>query len=619
MSIALTTNSYAATTYAATPYANSSAPAVGATSFASGALASTTSTNTSANTNSRMAAIVEALTHALKAAGIDTVTSPDNTSPANSSAAIILKQLSALTKLSNPAKLSALVTELFSTNSMSSTNGAALMELNLNQLLNSSTLQKVLTQLPPELLSKPQVIEALVLQNTLLPTTPGKTQSALPILILPTPTNSAAQNSNSAAPVPSTLYRVNVEWQNKLIQLLSPQPLPSGTRVPLQIDPAHGANAHPTITLLRPEVAAKILLAQNIARSAAATNVSSAPQTAPTVSSVPLQPTPAQTIQQSLRELLPRQQALHTLVPLLQKFIAPAVREQLPPQINKALAQLLQSLPKAAQLQNSDNVKRAINNSGSFLEAKIANTITAQPDAEPLAKIAATDIKAQVTALLALVRQFAPHAATALKTGSSPGLSPQAATEFVADDEFVYTKPVIQHAAVDGASLNENESLDNLLSQLSKLLQSGFARIQLNQLDSANARHINHDSQAPVPTWVLELPLRTQHGVDQLQLRIEQHRKQQQQRKQVQWNVEIAFDLHQAGKIAASLAIVDNSVSATLWAEQEKTHLRVREEMDFLRVGLESVGVKVTEMQCRLGLPTPRANPISQQLVDVHT
>ncbi|HET8711524.1 MAG TPA: hypothetical protein VFM32_09115, partial [Spongiibacteraceae bacterium] len=77
-----------------------------------------------------------------------TSNSASSAPPANASAAIILEQLLASTKL------------------FDSTNGAAPMELNLNQLLNSSVLQKALAQLPPELLAKPQVIEALVLQNT---------------------------------------------------------------------------------------------------------------------------------------------------------------------------------------------------------------------------------------------------------------------------------------------------------------------------------------------------------------------------------------------------------------------------------------------------------------------
>jgi len=512
---------------------------------------------------SRIAVIAQALARILDAAG----NASNSAAPAQSSAAIILTQL------------------LIPTNPLGSSNGAAPMELNLNQLLNGALLQKTLTQLPPELLARPQVIEAIVLQNTLLPAAAGKEQSALPLLNFPARAGAAA----NAAPN-GTLYRINIEWQNKLIQLLSPQPLPTGSRVPLQID------ARGVISLLPPEMAARVALAQNLSASA------------PPAPAAP--PSAAQHIQQSLRELLPRQQALHTLVPLLQRFVTPAVREQLPAPVFKALAQLLQSLPKPAQLHSAENVKQALHNSGSFLEARIVAAANQTDNAEPLPRIAATDVKAQIAALLTLVRGFAPPSGAAAKT-HVPAQS--------LEDDFVYTKPAVLTPPPELAGAGESEPLDTLLAQLGKLLSAGLARIQLNQLDSANARLATPDTPQPVPTWVLELPLRTPHGVDQLQLRIEQQHKRQQQRSRVQWNVELAFDLHAAGKIAASLAIVDKSVAATLWAEHEQTHRRVREEMDYLRAGLESVGVKVTEMQCRLGLPAPRSHPVSQQLVDVHT
>lgn len=497
---------------------------------------------------------------------------PNQTQTASESARIIL------TQLLNP------------------TNGAALMDLNLNQLLNSAVLQKVIAQLPPELLTKPQVIEALVLQNTLLPAGKDNNNSALPILILPTTNTGSTQTTNL-----NTLYRVDVEWQNRLIQLLSAEPLPTSSRVQLQI------NARGEIVLLPPATAAKALLQQN-----APANVITAQQTPPAI------PTPAQTIQQSLRELLPRQEALHILVPLLQKFIQPALREQLPQPVFKALAQLLQSLPKPAQLRDVENLKQTLQNSGSFLEARLARALTSQTASEnaaaeslpkSLPKLFAADLKAQIGALLGIIRKFSPE---------TPAL-PRAAALDAEGDQVYNSKPATHNAAAPNIQTGESEKIDSLLTQLSKLLQAGFARIQLNQLDSASTRHLNQETQAPIPTWVLELPLRTPHGVDQLQLRIEQRQKQQQQRTRVQWNVQIAFDLHAAGKLAATLAIVDKTVSATLWAEREQTHRRVREEMDYLRAGLESVGVKVTEMQCRLGLPAPRSNPISQQLVDVHT
>jgi len=465
------------------------------------------------------------------------------------------------------------------------TNGPAPMDVNLNQLLNNAVLQNVLKQLPPELLARPQIFEAIVLQNTLLPSTTNNTPPQnLPLLLLP-----SAAPANSAQPsVPTNFYRVTVEWQNRVIELISPQPLPAGNRLQLQTTP-------------RGEV---ILLAAALAKSPQP--VSAVPTPLP-----PLTPLAAQQqiAQQTLREILPRQLPLTTLVPVLQKILQPAAQQQLPAPILKAVAHLLQSLPKPEQMKTAEGVKQAVENSGGFLEARLLrSTGTAAPESQR--PLAATDLKAQINTLLDLVRRLAP-----------PPVPTAARATVVSDDELVYTPKPAAHAtvAINPPPKEDSDSADSLIAQLSKLLQAGLARIQVNQLDSFSARHIGGEQTAPVPTWVLELPLRTPFGTDQLRLHVEQRQRKRGQQMRPQWNVQISLDLHELGKLAATLAIVDKNVSATLWAEREQTHRKVQEQIAYLRAGLESVGVNVTEMRCRLGMPPARSNPLSQRLVDVHT
>ncbi|MDB6062965.1 MAG: hypothetical protein JWM78_3068 [Verrucomicrobiaceae bacterium] len=521
------------------------------------------------------------------------------------------------------AKLASILNLLLNP-SLNPRNGAALMDINLDQLVSNSALQNLIRQLPPELLSRPQVFEALVLQNALLPNTSaavGSSTNALPINVL---LANPQQNSESAPTLPMLLlsqtpnaspqqattspqlYRITLEWQNRLLQILSPQPFTSGTRLQLQ------TNAQGQLTLLSSGSAAAVAQTPN----ALVEPVKLAPQTP-----LPQIATPLQTLQQSARELLPKQQALNTLVPLLQKLLQPAqsnAQATLPQPVVKALLQLLQSLPLAEQLQNPVTLRVAVENSGSFLEnriaraqldtAKLPNVATAKPEA--LAKLATTDIKAQISALLEVIRKFIPNTPTMARTPAP-----------IDTDDLVYShKPAMQHnTAQNIAGERAEEPADSTLTQLSKLLQSGLARIQLNQLDSASARHASNDTQPPVPTWIVEVPVRTPFGADNVQLRIEQRFKKLSNRMRQQWNVHIALDLHAAGKLTASLAIVEKSVSATLWAEHEQTHRAVRDEMDFLRAGLESVGVTVTEMQCRHGVAPARTSPLTQRLVDVHT
>lgn len=515
------------------------------------------------------------------------------------------------------------------------------MDINLNQLLNTATLKSPMPQLPAELLAKPQVIEAVVLRNTLLPNTPStQPQPANPLL--------AALAGEAGVELPPR-YQVSLQWQGRVLQFISPQPLSRGETVQLQINnrgevlllppalPAAAAAAKGAVPLLQPSSNGTNTAAasQSGAASTLATMARANPQathqasaaTTLTSALAPQQPAAAlaklaasqQTLQQSLREVLPRQEALHTLVPLLQKLIAPrAGAGALPEPIAKQLVQLLQSLPRPEQMQTGAGVKRALENSGSFLEARIARGVApanpAAPAPEALGKVLASDLKAQMTGLLDAVRRLLPD--------NSPVAQPASAdAEAALADELVYDPKHLQRSGPAIPQRDDNLDLGNLqLAQLSKLLQSGLARIQLNQLDGAVSRHNNADPQLLAPAWVLELPLANARGhSDNLQLRIEQHHQQQQTRTRVQWNVQIAFDLHELGKIAATLAIVDKNVAATVWAEHANTHHSVREKIDYLRAGLESVGVRVTEMQCRHGLPPERTALISQQLVDVHT
>jgi hypothetical protein len=517
-------------------------------------------------------------------------------------------------------------------------NRALPMDINLNQLLNTATLKSPMSQLPAELLAKPQVIEAVVLRNTLLPNTPTtQPQPANPLL--------AALAGEAGVELPPR-YQVSLQWQGRVLQFISPQPLPRGETVQLQVNnrgevlllpPALPAVAKGAVPLLQPSATGTNAAAAGqsgvastlatMARADTQTPTQASATTTATAGAAPQQPAAAlaklaasqQTLQQSLREALPRQEPLHTLVPLLAKLIAPrAGAGALPEPIAKQLVQLLQSLPRPEQMQTGAGVKRALENSGSFLEARIARSAVpanpAAPAPEALGKVLASDLKAQMNGLLDAVRRLLPDSSSVAQPVGTD-------VDTALADELVYDPKHLQRGSPAIPQRDDNPDLGSLqLAQLSKLLQSGLARIQLNQLDGAVSRHNNVDPQLLAPAWVLELPLANARGYsDNLQLRIEQHHQQQQTRTRVQWNVQIAFDLHELGKIAATLAIVDKNVAATVWAEHANTHRSVREKIDYLRAGLESVGVRVTEMQCRHGLPPERTALISQQLVDVHT
>ncbi len=481
------------------------------------------------------------------------------------------------------------------------------MELNLNSLLNETARQlQSLRALPPELL-KPQLIEALVLKSTLLaqPQTTARTQH--------TATPQLPQQPGTPQ-LPPAQARVELAWQGRVLQLLSAQPLPVGSQVRIEV------TARGELKLLPP---------------ATANNTPPAPSRQ---GDAPLPPA----LQQSLRENLPRQRALTELQPLLQRLLTPSQLPKLPPPVAAALQRLAATLPKSQQLQNPDGLRQAVARSGNFLEVRLTGNrdgapVVARPgpssrqsltsannaplptvrsalpqgDARQIvqaigSEAADGDLKAQLVQLLALVRRFAP--ATAAAPENLPG-----------GEQLYSARPQPKPPTAAQATADADAELEQL-QQLNRLLQGGLARIQMNQLDGAASRATaGADGQPPTPSWSFELPVQTARGGDTLQLRIEQQARQSDGARQMQWRVQLDFDLHELGKLAAALVITGANVAATLWAEQQHTHRAVRAEVDHFKAALEGVGVCVTEVQCRLGLPPEQKHRWQQQLVDVRT
>jgi hypothetical protein len=290
---------------------------------------------------------------------------------------------------------------------------------------------------------------------------------------------------------------------------------------------------------------------------------------------------------------------------------APDVRELLQEGLDMGVAQLLRALAQAQQLQNPAALKQALHNSGSLLEARLAQA-AAQPRntvAAELPQALAGDIKAQIARLLAAIGRPGMAVSDDWR-GPAPSM-PQ--------DPLYDARPQPPRHGAPPPQQERDDTVTTLLHQLGKLLQAGLARIQINQLDSAATRHPGGADSVPVPAWVFELPLRTPRGTDNLHVRIEQRPRPRDALERTQWTVQLAFDLHELGKLAATLTILGRDVAAVLWSEREHTHRAVQAEIDTLRTGLEAAGVKVTEVQCRLGLPPPRSAPLMQQLVDVRT
>jgi hypothetical protein len=426
-----------------------------------------------------------------------------------------------------------------------------------------------------------------------VPALPGQAQPAPPNTSLPLLNMPLLQNTQSTAA--NTLFRVALQWQGKTFEVVSPQPLPVATPIKIQINNRNE------------------LILRDIAPPAAPTATARASATAPLPQETPLLNIRQQALRDVpplVRENLPRQQPLTTLLPVLRALLAPEQQTKMPPALTRAILNLWQSLPLPRQLQQPETLKQVLRNSGSFFEANTASArAVATENPQALPRVLSTDVKSQITLLLTLLKSRSAAAST----------DATAAADTPVEVDMVYQKPLPRQNNTPTQPLHNVDENAELLQQLSKVLEGGLSRIHLHQLDSVVSRHTGAEAIPTVPTWVMELPVRTQHGYDQINVRIEEHAAKQEQQRKKQWIVQLGFDLHELGKLSATLSIMDRSVAATLWAEQESTHRTVQREMATLRTGLESVGVNVTEMQCRHGIPPERSGLILQRLVDTHS
>lgn len=515
--------------------------------------------------------------------------------------------------------------------------------VNLQQSLQSSTQATLLAAVQTNPLTNPQGSP----QSTLQGTPQTNVQAQLPLL------------QTSQSNISTNLFRVVLQWQGQRIELVSPQPLPIETPVQIQI------TARNEFILRNTAFAALTTPQGNAATAAASTQVRLSSQPTPlagaltsapagaipsTASHLPLTLSPAATetrnvagvtqpssptsaaltsatpsiislpqrLQQLLtplvRENLPRQQPLSALIPALRLLIAPTQQSHMPQALARAVLDLWQSLPTPKQLQQPATLKQALSRSGSFFEATVAAARAGQkPESAEAAqlsvpRILGTDLKAQIMVLL-----------TILKSRPVPNAPPTETVPLATDLDATYKKPQVHDTNLAMTTGRKEESTDVLLQQLGKMLEAGLSRIHLNQLDSVLSRHPAGDSSTNIPTWVMEMPLQTQHGQQHVSVRIEEHNRKLENKKVKQWQVQLSFDLHELGKLAATLSIIDHSVGATLWAEREQTHHAVQREMKTLRKGLEAVGVNVTELHCRLGTPPERSSLIGCGLVDTHS
>jgi hypothetical protein len=290
-----------------------------------------------------------------------------------------------------------------------------------------------------------------------------------------------------------------------------------------------------------------------------------APAPHPTTLTQTPAPTPEATLTQAWRQVLPREGDLRPLLAQLAGMAAGTQPEALPGSVLSALKQFASRLPLLETLSSPAGLKRAVSDSGLFLEARLAQALT-----DNTAPALHNDLKANLLQLVSQLRALATPP-------SAPGIG-TAVT-----------------AAVD---MPTEPTLPALLRQA----DAALARIEQNQLAT-----LTGNPQAAT-LLAVDLPVHDRQYTGVLELNIEgQDAGVTRGDAVMPWSVWLHFDFEQLGKVHARITLRGEEVSAALWAERETTTALFQQHLATLEGALRHAGLVPAAVHCQTGTP-PRAD-----------
>jgi hypothetical protein len=354
-------------------------------------------------------------------------------------------------------------------------------------------------------------------------------------------------------------------------------------------------------------------------------------------------------VSENLRNLLPHKDtpnSLFSAINQLQQLPAASRLQLFSPSVEQALKSIAEKIRSPEQLAQPKILAQTFKNSGVFFEKKLTEGVQKNNDeitGSSKAALNATytqDLKGSLLTLLSRVTQeingdkkplSSEQTIKLLQGLSNPALFhlPGAAITNPLRVDIAHAIGMfvqqLMHKPVK--ELSDKELRTQLLVLLQRHSVHSLARIQLQQLHSLNHELDTKDSSTPNASWQMEIPVKQHNDIHHLHMRIDREwideKSESDTNKSTnkikQWSVTLRFDLPTLGEFCAQLAIVNNQVSATLWAAREKTFGEVRDHIEGLRKQLESEGIDVKYLQCMHGMPPEKPLALSYSLIDIST
>jgi hypothetical protein len=270
-------------------------------------------------------------------------------------------------------------------------------------------------------------------------------------------------------------------------------------------------------------------------------------------------------VNQALRERLPQQNGYAPLLATIGALSQWSIVRQLPPYLRSALALLEHSMSTPQEVSTGEGLRQAVNRSGIFLEAQLAQAPASD------ATTAHDDMKGALLRLVAILK-------------GQPLVGESSDAEV--DPPLLYRGVLPQGRFPLPPELANSSEATDFLPRLYTDVQAALARLEVAQL------------QAGVANWLVEIPIQDADGADVLQLLL----KQQQEGEQA-WTLGFSLDLPSLGPIVGELQLRGLRLSLRLWAQHRDTVDRLEEQFEDIRSRLDATGLFLDQLSCQFGLP----------------
>jgi hypothetical protein len=293
---------------------------------------------------------------------------------------------------------------------------------------------------------------------------------------------------------------------------------------------------------------------------------------------------------EALRRYLPRQNSPAELTANLAWMASNGLRNKLPSAVQQSAAALWQALPERDSLGDAAQLRRAMADSGAFLEAKLAATAATPADI--------------VKDLKALLLQFSQ----VLKDqGGRANAGPLANP---ANVPLPTTNGSLQTLPTSTATLPSLEQPAQQLHELTRQADGAIARLTALQV-------ANTAPDPLAPAMLLELPIRHDDQVSVLRLRIEHDAARHNAEAESAWTVEAALDLGAAGGLHARVKLQGQRIDVQLRAASAEVVNALAQRSEELLGILRDAGLEVHRVVCLHGLPVADADSRAPRLLDL--